>query len=115
MGGLWNDDEEGACRVEEEATADDDSLELDEIEVDEPTKETTGEDWLGYAGKETDELELPVLEAVDDGVTAGGVYTGGLLSEDTKEMLDDEEADDNELGSMLLDRNADTDTLELGV
>ena len=30
-------------------------------------------------------------------------------------MLDDREADEEELDSMLLDRTADTDTLELGV
>lgn len=49
--------------VEEEATADD-----DEIDDDEPTGETTGEDEL-----ETPGLELAELDAVDDGVTAGGV------------------------------------------
>lgn len=41
------------------------------------------------------------------------MYTGGLLSEDTKEMLDDAEAEEEELDSVLLDRIADTDTLEL--
>jgi hypothetical protein len=41
------------------------------------------------------------------------VYTGGLLSEETKEMLDDEEAEEEELDSTLLDRIGDTDTLEL--
>jgi hypothetical protein len=30
-------------------------------------------------------------------------------------MLDDRETDEEELDSMLLDRTADTDTLELGV
>ena len=64
---------------------------------------------------EIERLELAVLDAVEDGVKAGGVYTGGLLPEDTKEILDEREADEEELNSMLLDRTADTDTLELGV
>ena len=34
--------------------------------MDEPTGETTGEDWL-------ERLELTELDAVDDGVKAGGV------------------------------------------
>lgn len=62
---------------------------------------------------EIDGLELAVLGAVEDGVKAGGVYTGGLLSEDTKEMLDDGEADEDELDSTLLDRAGDIDILEL--
>lgn len=62
---------------------------------------------------EIDGLELAVLGAVEDGVKAGGVYTGGLLSEDTKEMLDVGEADEDELDSTLLDRASDIDILEL--
>ena len=62
---------------------------------------------------EIDGLELAVLDAVEDGVKAGGVYTGGLLSDDTKEMLDEGEADEEELDSALLDRTAEIDTLEL--
>lgn len=62
-----------------------------------------------------DRLELAVLEAVEDGVTAGGVYTGGLLSEDTKEMLDDLEINEEKLNSTLLDGIPDSDTLKLVV
>lgn len=54
--------------VEEEMTADE-----DKIDDDEPTGETTGEDWLEVRGTEIEGLELAVLDAVDDGVTAGGV------------------------------------------
>ena len=54
--------------VEEEMTAGE-----DEIDDEEPTGETTGEDELEVPGMETEGLELAVLDAVDDGVTAGGV------------------------------------------
>lgn len=59
---------EGSRKVEEDP--DDGGGELDVMEVDEPTGETTG---LEVPGMETDGLELAVLDAVDDGVTAGGV------------------------------------------
>jgi hypothetical protein len=59
------------------------------------------------------EMELLELDIVDDGVNAGGVYTGGLLSEAAKEMLGDGEADVEEPDNTLLDLVGDIDILEL--
>ena len=58
-------------------------------------------------------MELLELDIVDDGVNAGGMYTGGLLSEVAKEMLGDMEADEEELDIALLDLVGDIDILEL--
>jgi hypothetical protein len=41
------------------------------------------------------------------------VYTGGLLSEDAKEMVGGKETDEEELDSALLDRAGDMTAVEL--